>query len=227
VVRRLLWSLVIATSLFLVYQWIAWPDVDRLADSDPRTSAFIERHRRTTEGPILHVWVPYAAISDDLKLAVLVAEDIGFFSHRGFAIDEVRIALRQSIREGRELRGASTISQQLVKNLWLSPSRNPWRKVKELLLTRQLERALSKRRILELYLNLAQFGPEVFGAEAAARHFYGVPADRITARRAAELAAGLPRPRTWNPRSDSGGYRRRVDLIRARMRQARWLLKEI
>ena len=225
--RRLLLALVVAAGLLVAYQLATWPDVAHLAEHDPEGSAFIERHRRLHDGRVEHAWVPYREISAELKLAVLVAEDIGFFSHRGFAVEEIKIALRQSIEEGRELRGASTITQQLAKNLWLTPSRNPWRKVKETLLTRQLEGRLSKRRILELYLNLAQFGPHVFGAEAAARIFYGVPAARLGELQAAELAAGLSRPRSWNPRSDSRGYRRRVRLLRARMRQSGWLRREL
>lgn len=224
---RLLLALAVAALFLLAYQWATWPAVARLAEKEPETSAFIEGHRRVAGGSARRSWVPYSAISSDLKLAVLVAEDIGFFSHRGFAVDELRIAVRESIEEGRKLRGASTITQQLAKNLWLSASRNPWRKVKETLLTRQLERHLSKRRILELYLNFAQFGPDVFGAEAAAREFYGVPAARLDARQAAELAAGLSRPRSWHPASDSRGYRRRVRLIRERMRQAGWLRREL
>ena len=226
-VRRLLLALILAAGAFAAYQWVTWPDVAGLAGEDPPSSAFIERHRRLHEGRVEHSWAPYPSISAELKLAVLVAEDIGFFSHRGFAVEEIKIALRQSIEERRELRGASTITQQLAKNLWLTPSRNPWRKVKEMLLTRQLERHLPKRRILELYLNLAQFGPDVFGAEAAARAFYGIPAARLDARQAAQLAAGLSRPRSWNPSSEHRGYHRRVRLVRARMRQAGWLRREL
>ena len=225
--QRLLLAVAVAAALSLAYLWATWPDVARLADEEPETSAFIERHRRQAGSEPRRTWVPYAAISDELKLAVLVAEDIGFFAHRGFAVDEMRIALEQAIEEGRKLRGASTITQQLAKNLWLSPSRNPLRKAKEMVLTRQLERHLAKRRILELYLNFAQLGPDVFGAEAAARTFYGLPAARLDARRAAELAAGLSRPASWNPHSDSAAYRQRVRLLRERMRQAGWLRREL
>lgn len=225
--RRLLPSLAIAVALFVVYQWATWPDVAAVARSDPASSAFIERHRRQSNGRTFHSWVPYPEISDSLKHAVLVAEDIGFFSHRGFAIDEIRLAVRESLEDGRKLRGASSITQQVAKNLWLSPSRSPWRKVKEILLTRQLERRLSKQRILEIYLNVAQFGPDVFGAEAAARTFFGTSAGRLDENQAAALAAGLSRPGSWNPDTDSKGYRDRVTLIRGRMRRAHWLRKHI
>ena len=225
--RRVSLSLALALGILAGWQWLTWPDVATLAESEPSTSAFIEQHRRQSNRPIAYRWARYEDISDSLKHAVLVAEDINFFGHQGFAIDELRNAVRETLQDGRKLRGASTLTQQLAKNLWLSPSRNPWRKVKEVLLTRQLEEHLSKRRILELYLNLAQFGPNAFGAEASAREFFGISASRLSEGQAAELAAGLSRPSSWNPGSDSGGYRKRVDLIRKRMRRSRWLLNEL
>ena len=226
-VRRLLIALAALVGAFLLYQWVTWPQVAKLAAGGPTTTAFIEQQRQQSKGRILHIWVPYQAISDPLKQAVLVAEDIDFFGHRGFAIEEMKIAVRETLEKGRRLRGASTITQQLAKNLWLSPSRTPWRKVKEVLLTKQLERELSKRRILELYLNVAQFGPDVFGAEAAAQTYYDIPAARVSPRQAAELAAGLSRPRSWNPKSSSRGYRRRAEIISARMQEADWILRQL
>jgi len=219
--------LVIAVCLLAAWQWLTWPDVAALADSDPASSAFIELHRRESNGRTAHGWVAYEQISVSLKHAVLVSEDINFFGHEGFAVEEMRIAVRETLEEGRKLRGASTITQQLAKNLWLSPSRNPWRKVKEVLLTWQLERRLSKRRILELYLNVAQFGPDTFGAEASAQTFFGISAARLSGRQAAKLAAGLSRPGSWNPDSTSRAYRKRVELLRGRMRSAQWILKEL
>ncbi len=123
-------------------------------------------------------WTPYSAISPTLKRAVLVAEDIDFFSHHGFALAEMQNALEDALRDRELPRGASTITQQLAKNLWLSPSRNPLRKGKEALLTWQLERALSKRRILELYLNVVELGPGIYGVGAASQRYFGkAPAD--------------------------------------------------
>ena len=210
-----------------LWQWLTWPDVAALKRTAPTTSAFIKAHELQSGGSAEHVWIPYARISNALKQAVLVSEDIGFFGHRGFEVEEIKIAVRETVEKGKPLRGASTITQQVAKNLWLSPSRNPLRKVKEVLLTRELERHLDKRRILELYLNFAQFGPDVFGAEAAARRYFGVSAAYLSERQAAELAAGLSRPRSWNPGSDSKSYRKRVELVRTRMREAQWLLKEV
>jgi monofunctional biosynthetic peptidoglycan transglycosylase len=172
-------------------------------------------------------WVPYAAISPHLKRAVVAAEDLGFFDHQGFDLFEMRVALERAVEEGEVPRGASTITQQLAKNLWLSSSRNPWRKVKEAILTWQLERTLSKRRILELYLNVVQFGPGVYGAEAGARRFFGKAAAGLTEDEAAQLAAGLPRPSRWHPGVASRAYQAYVQAIRRRMDRAEFLWRRI
>ena len=235
-IRRLLTgaaaALAAAGACFGLFQLLTWPEVAELAEENPETTAFIERTRKRArsqghEAPVDRRWVPYERISPHLKVAVVAAEDIGFFSHEGFAVDEIKAAVRDRIEEGKKLRGASTISQQLVKNLWLSPSRNPWRKVKEALLTVQLERHLDKRRILEIYLNSVEFAPGVYGAEAAARRFYGRSAAELTTRQAAALAAGLPRPSSWHPGSESAAYQRRVERIHGRMGQAAWLYKVV
>ena len=149
--------------------------------------------------------MPYGRISAELKLAVLVAEDIDFFSHHGFAVAELKKAVQEAWEEGEMPRGASTLSQQLAKNLWLSPSRNPLRKVKEALLTRSLEKHLAKRRILELYLNVVEFAPGVYGAEAAAQRFFGKPAAALSRPEAAALAGGLPKPSELASGSDQQG----------------------
>jgi monofunctional biosynthetic peptidoglycan transglycosylase len=158
---------------------------------------------------------------------VIVSEDIRFFSHGGFDDAEIKAALQDAWEDKEMPRGASTITQQVAKNLWLSGSYNPLRKVKEAILTRQLESNLSKRRILELYLNFAEFGRGIYGAEAAARHYFGRSAARLSERQAAELAASLPRPRTWHPGVESRSYQRKVRSIQRRMAKARWLRREI
>src|SRR6188474_2992026 len=182
----------------------AWPSVRRLAIERPATTAFIEQYRalqraRGRPDRVAREWTPYAAISPAVKRAVLVAEDVNFFSHHGFALED---ALRD-----RELpRGASTITQQLAKNLWLSRSRNPLRKTKEALLTWQLERTLPKRRILELYLNVVELGPGIYGVGAASQRYFGKPAADLDEREAAQLAAILPNPAAWRPGSASAAY---------------------
>lgn len=238
--RRRWWRLLVragllgvgAVAVFAGIQWWTWPAVAELARTDPTTSAFIERHRRSQRrvglsGEVAWRWVPYHRISPHLKRAVLVSEDINFFSHDGFELPELEQAVRDAVRERRPPRGASTLTQQLAKNLWLSPSRNPWRKVKEALLTRQLEAHLDKRRIFELYLNLVELGPGIYGAEAAARHYFAKAAADLDEREAAMLAASLPRPTTWNPTSASRTYQRRVERILARLDRAQWLWKVI
>jgi monofunctional biosynthetic peptidoglycan transglycosylase len=204
--------------------YLTWPAVGLLARQNPETTAFVEQ-RIGQAGRSAVRWSPVSgeAISDQLRIAVLVAEDIGFFDHQGFARDEIEAALRDTIEKRKPLRGASTITQQLAKNLWLSPSRNPLRKLREALLTMDLERTLSKERILDLYLNVAEFGPGVFGAEAASRHFFGKPAAGLSAEEAAGLAAGLSRPSQWHPGCGSEYYRKHVGTIRQRMAKARGL----
>jgi len=213
--------LAVAAVALVVWVFVVLPDPSDLAHRNPTGWAFLERARNAGQG-VVHRWVPLDAISDELKLAVLVAEDINFFDHHGFDKDELRFAVRDWLA-GKRLRGASTISQQLVKNLWLSPRRSVWRKLEEAVLTWKLERDLPKRRILELYLNVVQFGPGVFGAEAAARRYFGIPASELTAEQAAALAAALSRPSRWHPGVDSKAYRARVALILKRMRGAGWL----
>ncbi len=218
---RLLGVGLVAVFLLALYVVLSWPDVAALADHNPETTAFIERARSHGE-EIRWRWVAYDRISPELKKAVLVAEDFSFFSHHGFDTHEIKIAAHEAVK-GKRVRGASTITQQLAKNLWLSPSRSPFRKIKELILTRQLEHSLSKRRILELYLNVVQFGPDIYGAEAAARRYFGISAADVDREQAAQLAASLPRPSTWHPGVSSRWYQKSVNRIMIRMEKADWL----
>ena len=230
--RCLLAASALALLGWLGWEAATWPDVAALVKENPETTAFVERwrkreiraERKASGGPR---FVPYARISDELKVAVVAAEDMDFFSHRGFATGEMRQAVSEAWEERELPRGASTITQQLAKNLWLSPSRNPLRKAKEALLTRALERHLPKRRILELYLNVVEFGPGVWGAENAARRYFGKSAASLDSREAAQLAAGLPRPSSWHPGVSTRGYARHVERILARMQRAAWLRREV
>jgi monofunctional biosynthetic peptidoglycan transglycosylase len=214
------------------YEAWTWPDVGALSRRNPTTTAFIDAYRQREraagrEGRVAWAWVPYTGISPHLKRAVLVAEDINFFTHRGFDVGEIRTVLGQAFEEGELRRGASTISQQLAKNLWLSPSRNPVRKLKEAILTWQIERTLTKRRILELYLNVAEFGPGIYGAGAASRHYFGKPPADLGEEEAARLAASLPNPTAWHPGAASRAYDRYVDAVQRRMAKAEFLRRQI
>jgi monofunctional biosynthetic peptidoglycan transglycosylase len=180
--------------------WVATPDVDSLRAGSPRTTALVEQRRveaRAAGRPFdarLRP-VPLERISPRLVEAVILSEDAGFFGHGPFDLGELRQALGQSLEAGRLVRGASTLTQQLAKNLFLGTERSLWRKAREAVLAVKLERALGKRRILALYLNVAEWGDGVFGAEAAARDRFGVAASGLDIAQATVLAAMLPAPR--------------------------------
>jgi monofunctional glycosyltransferase len=229
---RLAALVLLAAAVWIGIEIWRWPAVGRLATERPTTTAFIERYRAQQRATgradrVAWTWTPYAAISPHFKRAVLVAEDIGFFSHHGFALAEMQTALEDALRDRELPRGASTVTQQLAKNLWLSPSRNPLRKAREALLTWQLERTLSKRRIFELYLNVVELGPGVYGVGAASQRYFGkAPAD-LDESEAAQLAATLPNPAAWHPGAGSAAYRRYVAAIERRMSRAAFLFKQI
>lgn len=169
-----------------------------------------------------HHYIPLEEIGPVLPHAVLVAEDVNFFGHRGVDPTAVREALREW-RQGRRLRGASTITQQLAKSMFLTPERSYWRKVKEARFAWWLERRLGKRRILELYLNVVEFGVGIYGAEAGARHFYSVSARDLDEAQAAGLTAGIPSPGRDNPATRTARWERRRDVILKRMSGSKWL----
>ncbi len=222
-VRQVGFGCLVAGLLGLVFAtillWITYPDVAALAESAPRSTAFIDAASEKRQ--VAWSWVAGSRVSPHLRKAVVAAEDMSFFSHRGFDQHEIEVAIREALEGGR-VRGASTITQQLAKNLWLSPSRSPLRKVREALYTRSLERHLSKRRILDIYVNVVEFGPGVYGAQAAATKFFGTSPASLTGDEAAQLAAALPSSR-WYPGSDSRAYRSHVRRVRQRMREADWL----
>ncbi|WP_295022403.1 monofunctional biosynthetic peptidoglycan transglycosylase [Sulfurimonas sp.] len=186
-----------------ILRYFVYPSVDSLKTNNPIPTAFMEY--RTAEWAnenrdikINQKWVSIKNISPNLIKAVLIAEDDGFYKHDGFDIKGMENAIERSIKKG-VLAGGSTISQQLSKNLYLSPSKNPIRKVKEAIITYRIEKSLSKRRILEIYLNIAEWGDGIFGIEAASRHYYGKSAKNLNAKEAARLATILPNPIKYNP----------------------------
>jgi len=229
--RGCVWLLAVLALAYVAWEALNWPDVSWVAAHNPASSAFIDRYRRQAAREGLPApkqrWASYGRISGSLKQAVIAAEDMEFFSHDGFSRHELEASLRDAWEEKELPRGASTLTQQLAKNLWLSGAYNPLRKVKEAALTWELERYLTKRRILELYLNFAEFGPGVYGAEAAARQYFHTSAAALGPAQAAQLAAGLSRPRSWHPGASSRSYQRRVRIVLRRMQQARWIYREL
>lgn len=202
--RRTLLFLAAAFILNIAF-YLVFPDLSRLQRERPGKTAFMAyreaqwkiagiRNRR-----IRRQWAPLSGISPFVVKAVIIAEDDKFWRHEGFDFTAIQKALEKDLKQGRLKSGGSTISQQLVKNLYLTPAKNPIRKLKEAILTWRLERSLSKRRIIELYLNVAEWGDGIFGIEAAARHYFGKGAGALTAREAAALAVILPSPLRYNP----------------------------
>ena len=188
----------------------------------PEESAFMEARaarlrEKDPKAKLAHQWSPYERISAQLKRAVVAAEDAKFVDHEGFDWEAISKAIERNERKGRVVAGASTISQQLAKNLFLSGERSWLRKGQEAAITWMLETTLSKRRILELYLNYAEWGEGVFGAEAAARYHFGVNAAALSARQAAFLAAILPSPRRYGPGQVTRYVSGRMETILARM----------
>jgi monofunctional biosynthetic peptidoglycan transglycosylase len=207
---------------FLAYVYLTLPDVRALAKTNPAKTAFSElREREAAQAgkPLRHyqVWVPYTRISQNLKRAVLVAEDDAFWQHEGIDMEQLKISIRNDIEKGEAIRGGSTITQQLAKNLYLSPSRDPVRKLRELIIARRLEAALSKARIFEIYLNVIEWGDGIWGAEAAARSYFGSSAASLSAEQAALLAGAIINPRVYSPAHPNARLLRRQRIILSRM----------
>ncbi len=219
---RILAALAAAGFAYAAYIYLTLPDVRPLRTTNPKTTAFMElRAREAARRGLPYTkdqrWVPYARISHNLKRAVLVAEDSAFWTHEGIDFDQLRESMEVNWERGEFARGASTITQQLAKNLYLSPSKNPIRKLRELLITRRLEAELSKQRILELYLNVIEWGEGIWGAEAAARRYFRKSSAELTPQESALLAAAIINPRVLDPGHPTARLRRRQQMIARRM----------
>jgi len=191
-----------------VGRYLFYPNVAYLKNHNPGKTAFMEYREGTWQQKklkkkIQKIWVPISEVSPYVMKAVIIAEDHKFWSHDGFDFEAMQKALEKDIEKNKIQAGGSTISQQLAKNLYLSPDKDPIRKLKEAILTWRIENQLSKRRILELYLNVVEWGDGVFGIEAAAQNYYGEHAFQLTARQAARLASILPNPRLLKPNGES------------------------
>ncbi len=216
---------------FVSYEWLTFPNVSQLEGQWPKTTAFMEQRKAElrAEGKddtIQYQPVPYSQISPYLRRAVLVSEDSEFYEHNGVDVEAMKKAIQKDWERGQITQGGSTITQQLAKNLYLSPSRNPLRKIKEYFIARSLEKHLSKKRILELYLNVVEMGERVYGAEAASRAYFHTSAASIDPSQAALLAGSLPNPRVMNPAAPNKRLRVRQSIILARLRRWGYLVEE-
>jgi len=195
-----------------------YPNVNKLKKENPVKTAFMEYREDEwrEQGKNIRIrqkWVKLSRIAPFVIKAVIISEDDKFWHHEGFDYDALQKAVEEDIKKKKFKVGGSTISQQLAKNLYLSPSKNPIRKIKEAILTWRIEKALSKKRIIELYLNVAEWGEGIFGIEAASRHYFGKSAAELSAREAAQLAAVLPNPRRYHPLGSSKFARNRSERI--------------
>jgi monofunctional biosynthetic peptidoglycan transglycosylase len=221
-VKRILIALL---GLLLLYQfwlfgWVLWwghvnPDTTRFMEI-----RLTELQAKDPKAQLKKQWINYEKISTHLKRAIIASEDAKFVDHEGFDWDGIQKAIEKNQQKGKIVAGGSTISQQLAKNLFLTPSKTPWRKAEEAVVTLMLETLWSKQRILEVYLNVIEWGSGVFGAEAAARHYYGVAASQLTAEQAAKLAGMVPNPRFYDRNRNAPGLARKAGVIMARMPSA-------
>jgi len=201
---------------------IPWFDIARLGKENPVTTALMRQRAAEARAAgkayrVTQHWVSLERVPRHVVNAVVVAEDGTFFTHGGVDWFEVRASIEKDIRERRAARGGSTITQQVAKNLFLSTSKDPVRKVKELLITFLLERELSKERILEIYLNIVEWGPGIFGIDAAAESYFGKPASALTLDEGARLAAVIPSPLRHRPDTDGRYVNRRTGIVLGRM----------
>ncbi len=220
--RGLGWLLLLAFSAVLLMQlwffgWVLW-----WSKNNPGNSAFMnaqleQMQRRDPNARLAHQWVAYDQISPHLKRAVIAAEDANFSDHDGVDWDAIEVAYLQNLKKGKVVRGGSTITMQLAKNLFLSGSRSYWRKAQELVITYMIEFAMPKRRILEIYLNVAEWGNGVFGARAGAQHYFAIDVAKLSSAQSARMAAMLPQPRAYDRNRNSPYLARRAAMIQRGM----------
>lgn len=214
----------IMAGMYLSFQYFTLPNnsLQFYRKHNPQHTALMEQRIAEAENAgspysVTQRWVPLSKISPHLVHAVIVAEDGSFYDHEGIDWFEIEESIKKNLEKGKAARGGSTITQQLSKNLFLSTSKSPIRKFKEVIITLRMERTLSKRRILELYLNVIEWGNGIFGAEAAARKYFGKPASQLSREESARMAAVIPNPRRYQPNGTSRYVSRRSELILSRM----------
>ena len=215
-------SFLIVAGAILVYQLWIFAHVWWWVDHNPANSAFMDQRlillqQKNPDAQLRFKWVAYNQISNNLKRALIAAEDAKFLTHDGFDWEGIHDAAEKDLKKGRLVAGGSTISQQLAKNLFLSGQRTPWRKLEEAAITVMLEKMMGKRRILEIYMNVIEWGNGVFGAQAASYYYYHTTASRLSAIQAAKLAAMVPNPRYYDLHRNARGLLHRTAIIAARM----------
>jgi monofunctional glycosyltransferase len=219
-------TLGLALLALLLYQLWFLAHILWWINHNPGSTAFMEARleslrEKNPEAKLVHRWVPYSRVSKNLKRALVAAEDARFLSHEGFDWEGIEYAMEKNLKKGKIVAGGSTISQQLSKNLFLSGERSVLRKGQEAIITVMIESLMSKRRILEIYLNVVEWGDAEFGAEAAARRYFGISASGLNAWQAARLAAMLPKPRWYETHPGSRPLAKRTRIILRRMPYAR------
>ena len=225
-VKGLFWRILLGLfALLVLYQLWLFAHICWWIKFNPATSAFMEdrlevMQDKNPKAGLKHRWVPYKKISGNLKRALIAAEDARFVDHEGFDWEGIAKAYEKNLKKGKIVAGGSTISQQLAKNLFLSTKRTPWRKGEEALITLMLEAVMDKQRIFEIYLNIIEWGNGVFGAEAAAQHYFGVSAAQLGPEQAAKLAAMVPNPRYYDHHREARGMLAKTIVILDRMPDA-------
>ena len=216
------WLLITPILIVLAMQLYFFVQIWWWIDHNPTSTSFMDRQlavlrEKNPNAQLKHKWVPYDRISNHLKRAIIAAEDAQFSDHEGVDWEAMQRAYEKNLKKGKVIAGGSTITQQLAKNLFLSGERSYFRKAQEVVITYMLEFLMDKQRIFEIYLNVVEWGVGVFGAEAAAQHYYGVSAAQLGPAQAARLAVMLPRPRFYDKNRGSAYLARRTELILRRM----------
>ena len=216
--KLLLWLILAPLAILLAMQLYFFVQIWWWVDHNPSSTSFMRQQlsilrENNPKAQLKHEWVPYHRVSKHLKRAIIAAEDANFSGHEGIDWEALQKAYEKNTKKGRVVAGGSTITQQLAKNLFLSGERSYLRKAQEVVITYMLEFWMDKERIFEIYLNVVEWGTGVFGAEAAARHYYGVSAAQLSPAQAARLAVMLPRPRYYDKNRGSAYLMRRTDLI--------------
>ncbi|MCA1927252.1 MAG: monofunctional biosynthetic peptidoglycan transglycosylase [Calditerrivibrio sp.] len=220
VILYIIFLVFVASILYIVPAFFY--DVKKLVKENPIPTSFMKYRMKQWDDQglnkkIRHSWVPLAQISRSMRLAVIVSEDARFWQHDGFDFEAIQNAFEENFKSGRFKYGASTISQQVAKNIYLSPSKNPLRKIKEAIITYRMEQVLSKKRILEIYLNIAEMGDGIFGVQEAAMYYFGKSASSLNVTEAAQIAAILPNPIKYNPKSNQKFVTNRTKIIANRI----------